>query len=97
MAAIRGFSLAKINKISIIFSVLDTRITSTREFLRRVTCTKVQDTNPKCIVTSEIRGDNTQPQVHIVFNDGSDLNIDPVNKTALDLISDIKSRTLTIK
>ncbi|CAI8032328.1 39S ribosomal protein L53, mitochondrial [Geodia barretti] len=96
MAAVRGFSLGKLASVRMIFSVFDSRSTSTREFMRRVTAARVRETNSKCDVTHEVRGDQTPPTVQVRFTDGSEFVLEGASHTALDIIAAInrKSRTL---
>ena len=95
MAAIRGFSLAKIAKIRVAFNTFDTRVASARyscpyafvlvnstlhavytpntpycrEFLRRVSASKLQETNPKCHINTNITGAEMEPTVDIEFSE----------------------------
>ena len=39
-----------------------------REFMRRVTAARVRETNSKCDVTHEVRGDQTPPTVQVRFS-----------------------------
>ena len=39
-----------------------------REFMRRVTAARVRETNSKCDVTHEVRGDQTPPTVQVKFS-----------------------------
>ena len=93
MAAVRGFSLAKISKIRVAFNTFDSRVASARyldyhmiqfmliltstfvlcpnyrEFLRRVSASKLQETNPKCQITADLSVKHTEPTVDIEFSE----------------------------
>lgn len=40
---------------------------SGRELLRRLSAARMRETNPKCQVVADIRGDNTAPVVDVAF------------------------------
>lgn len=38
-----------------------------REFMRRVTASKLKETNPKCEVACEVKGDYSVPTIDVTF------------------------------
>lgn len=40
-----------------------------RELFRRLSAAKMRETNPKCQVVADIRGDNTEPVVDVAFGE----------------------------
>lgn len=38
-----------------------------REFMRRVTASQLRETNPKCEVACEVKGDHSMPTVDVTF------------------------------
>ncbi|KAL5493771.1 hypothetical protein EMCRGX_G014995 [Ephydatia muelleri] len=96
MASLRGFNLAKLSQIRVVFSSFDNRISSAREFLRRVSAHKMSESNPKCRVTTDIKDDLSNPFIEVTFSDGSTLYFDAVKSSALQMVAqiNIKARTL---
>jgi hypothetical protein len=96
MAAVRGFSLAKIKQIKIEFSCFDKNAQIARQLLTRVSASNIRATNPKCQVITSVKGDYSPPQVNITFADSSCMQFNPQFYDILTIIATINTKTKTI-
>jgi len=87
MAAIRGASLKQVAKVTISFCPFDPKTATAREFLRRVSCKGMRDSNNKCQVISDIRNDASEPVVEVIFNDKDSLTMKTSNLKLMDMLA----------
>ncbi|XP_011403425.1 PREDICTED: probable 39S ribosomal protein L53, mitochondrial [Amphimedon queenslandica] len=97
MAALRGFTLAKISRITVEFSCFDGTVGSARALLDRISSSKIKSTNPKCQVTSVVKGDYSAPFVGVKFVDGSEMSFNPRHHNLLSIIKTLNAKTKAIQ
>jgi len=58
-----------------------------RDFLLRVSCRRMIDSNPKCQVISNFKNDRSEPVVEVVFNDKDTLTLETSSLRLMDMIT----------
>ncbi|KAL9962906.1 hypothetical protein ACROYT_G032057 [Oculina patagonica] len=79
MAAIRGASLKQVARVTVSFCPFDPKTASARDFLLRISCRRMIDSNPKCQVISNFKNDGSEPAVDVVFSDKDTLTMKTSN------------------
>jgi hypothetical protein len=88
--------LRVVKKCVVSFSPFDPRSKSAREFFRRVSATKVLETNKKAVVESVVREDYGPNIVDIEFSNGHTLNLVTCNMIAEEIIEEVELVSATI-
>lgn len=97
MAKVRGFTLENISNIKIVFSTFDNRVSSARELFRRVSSSKLQQTNPKCQIISKITEDLADPSIEVTFSDDTKLRFNCAELPALKMVEQINTKSRSLK
>ncbi|XP_022795000.1 39S ribosomal protein L53, mitochondrial-like [Stylophora pistillata] len=92
MAAIRGASLKHVARVTVSFCPFDSKTATARDFLLRVSCRRMIDSNPKCQVISNFKNDGSEPVVDIVFNDKDTLSMKTSNMKLMDVIATFNNK-----
>lgn len=72
-------NLKSVSKIHIAMCPWNKNSASTKELWRRVSGEDVRDSNRKCVITTDMRHDDSEPAVKIEFNDGEKLLLKGAN------------------
>ncbi|XP_020631068.1 uncharacterized protein LOC110068046 [Orbicella faveolata] len=87
MALIRGASLKQVARVTVSFCPFDPNTSTARDFLLRVSCRRMIDSNPKCQVISNFKNDRSEPVVEVVFNDKDTLTLKTSSLRLMDMIT----------
>ena len=82
--------LQNIKSVQVSFSPFDAKSKSAREFLRRVSATKVKETNRKAEIQCVVREDYGENKVDVVFRDGQSLNLVTCNMIVDEILEEIQ-------
>ncbi|XP_078461022.1 large ribosomal subunit protein mL53 [Lampetra fluviatilis] len=89
-----SLSLKAVKSISVRLCPFQDNVRSTREFLMLIGSDKVRDSNDKCNITTEVRNDNSEPQVDITFNDGDKLVMRGAFLTSKEMFQAFKENSI---
>ncbi|XP_069816040.1 large ribosomal subunit protein mL53 isoform X1 [Dendropsophus ebraccatus] len=88
MAAAKGIEvvLKSVKNISVRMCPFRHNVQSTREFLEAINTKKIRTTNTNCEIKVDVRHDNSEPVVDILFGDGERLVFKSENITAKEML-----------
>ncbi|XP_068706964.1 large ribosomal subunit protein mL53-like [Montipora foliosa] len=87
MAAVRGLSLKQVAKVTVSFCPFDAKTATARDFLARVSCKSMRDSNNKCEIISNIKNDDSEPVVEVVFNDKDTMTMKTKKSKLMDMLA----------
>ncbi|KAG8570552.1 hypothetical protein GDO81_011318 [Engystomops pustulosus] len=93
MAASKGINvvLKSVKSISVRMCPFQQNMQSTREFLETINSKKIRTTNTNCEINVDVRHDNSEPMVDVLFGDGERLVIKSENVTAQEMLLKLSS------
>ncbi|XP_077126836.1 large ribosomal subunit protein mL53 [Ranitomeya variabilis] len=93
MAAAKGMNvvLKSVRSISVRLCPLRPNVQSTREFLEVINIKKIRTTNTNCKIDVDVRHDNSEPVVDILFGDGERLVIKSENVTCKEMLAKLSA------
>ncbi|XP_072427416.1 large ribosomal subunit protein mL53 [Chiloscyllium punctatum] len=88
MAAGRGSVILKtVKEIIVQFCPFESNVRGAREFLAAIGTEKARLTNSNCRIVADIKHDETEPVISIIFNDGERLIMKAANLTSREMLS----------
>uniref|UniRef100_A0A8C5QV76 Large ribosomal subunit protein mL53 n=1 Tax=Leptobrachium leishanense TaxID=445787 RepID=A0A8C5QV76_9ANUR len=78
--------LKSVKSVAVRFCPFEASAQSAREFLESISAKKIRSTNMNCAVTVDVRHDQSEPQVDILFVDGDRFLIKPANVSSKEML-----------
>ncbi|XP_073532862.1 large ribosomal subunit protein mL53 [Phyllobates terribilis] len=93
MAAAKGTNvvLKAVRSISVRLCPFSYNVQSTREFLEVINSKKIRTTNINCKIDVDVRHDNSEPIVDILFGDGERLVFKSENVTSKEMLAKLSA------
>ncbi|XP_075682196.1 large ribosomal subunit protein mL53 [Rhinoderma darwinii] len=93
MASAKGIDvvLKSVKRISVRMCPFQPSVQSTREFLEAIYSKKIRTTNTNCEINVDVRHDNSEPIVDILFGDGERLVFKSENVTSKEMLMKLSS------
>ncbi|KAM3927765.1 large ribosomal subunit protein mL53 [Leptodactylus fuscus] len=83
--------LKSVKNINVRMSPFQHNVQSTREFLEAINTKKIRTTNTNCEINVDVRHDNSEPMVDVLFGDGERLVIKSEHVTAKEMLLKLSS------
>ncbi|KAK7863735.1 hypothetical protein R5R35_011141 [Gryllus longicercus] len=83
---LRLLNLKPVGRIAIKFDPFGSKASETRNFLFHITLPKVRETNPECVIKTEILSDRSDPNVEFKLRNGEKVIFKAGNLTTLELL-----------